>query len=167
MANSLGTESAPAAVTAESTPPVAAPTVETYIDHLRRLQAEFDNYRKRVAKEKMVWNAQARGGVIEKLLPVMDNFEFALRLPGLANDVKVGLEMIMKQFREVLAGEGVEEVAGAGALFDTRWHEALEAKLDGAPEGTVLAVRRSGWKMGDRLLRAAQVTVSSGPAKDA
>ncbi len=164
-----GAESAPAL--AESAPVAAAETapaetIELYKGHLQRLQAEFDNYRKRIAREKAVWNAQARGGVVEKLFPVMDNFGFALLMPALSGDVKVGLEMIMKQFREVLAGEGVEEVPGAGARFDARWHEAVEAVPDAAPEGTILAVRRSGWKMGERLLRAALVTVSSGPAKN-
>ena len=162
MTNLTSAESAPAAVTAESAPP-PVPTVETYIDHLRRLQAEFDNYRKRMAKDRATWNAQARGGVIEKLLPVMDNFGFALLIPNLTHDVKVGLEMVLKQFREVLVSEGAEEVPGVGSVFDTRWHEALESAPDSAAEGTIIAGRRSGWKMGDRLLRAAQVTVSGGP----
>jgi molecular chaperone GrpE len=146
--------------------PAAAETAEFFKGHLQRLQAEFDNYRKRVAKEKQVWNAQARGSVIEKLLPVLDNFGYALMIPALTDDVKVGLEMIRKQFLDLLADEGVSEVTGTGTVFDPRWHEALETKADAAAAGTILAVRRAGWRMGDRVLRAAQVVVSSGPAAE-
>ena len=94
--------------------------------------------------------------VIEKLLPVLDNLENAQK--HLKDE---GLEMVIKQFKEVLASEGVEEIVSEGSLFDPNLHEATEI-LESEKDGIVLKVLRKGYKINDKVLRPAQVAVGRG-----
>lgn len=140
----------------------AVAEVRDYLDDLRRLQAEFDNYRKRVLKEQSLAGARATGRMIEKLLPVLDNFERAVE-HGAGGE---GIELILKDLKRSLEEEGLNEIAAAGQPFDPRVHEAVESVEDPeVTESVVKAVYRKGYRLGDRVLRPAMVMVAR-PAED-
>lgn len=137
-------------------------------DRLLRLQADFDNYRKRMDREKKDWIAFAGEKIILDLLPVLDHFEL-----GLADSAKTGapaaftegFQLVLNQFRAALEKAGVQAVDAEGSVFDPKFHEAItHLPSEQVPEGRVVAQTRRGYKLGDKLLRAAQVVVSSGPA---
>lgn len=157
------TAAAPAA--AESALPPAPSKEELYLDHLKRLQAEFDNYRKRIAKEKGEWLTRAKGDVLIRFLGVLDNFERALAVPTLPPEVALGLEMIRKEFLAILAEEGVRAIEPVGKPFDHSTSEAISTRESPEPAGTVLEELRRGYRHGERLLRAAQVVVARAPEK--
>lgn len=137
-------------------------------DRLLRLQADFENYRKRMDREKKDWIAFANEKLVLELLPVLDHFEL-----GLANSVKdgaaaaftEGFQLVCNQLRAALEKTGVQVIDAEDAAFDPHLHEAItQLPSDDVPEGHVVAQTRRGYKLGDKLLRAAQVVVSSGPA---
>jgi molecular chaperone GrpE len=136
-------------------------------DRLLRAQAEWDNSRKRILREKEDAVRYASEALLEKLLPVLDNFEMGMEAAKSAGDAKSiaqGLEMVLAQFRQVLRDSGVEVIDAVGQPFDPHRHEALgHHESEEHPEGHVLTQMRKGYKLKDRLLRAASVFVAKPP----
>ena len=132
------------------------------MDRLLRLQAEFDNSRKREAKERADFRDYAVANAVEQFLPVLDNFQLALKSTGSADQLRTGVELIVKQMEEALRGLNVQPVDSVGAAFDPRVHEALEmVERSDVPDHQVLEEVRRGYRMRDRLLRPALVRVAS------
>ncbi len=149
--------------------PIAVAKAETakMRDQLLRTAADFDNFRKRSRKELDDAYARGRETTVKDLLPVFDNLERALTIGGAAEAKAVvdGLRIVLKQFQDTLEKMGITRVPGVGAAFDPAVHEAiqqLESPDHGA--GVVMAEVQPGYAMGTRLVRAALVVVSKGPA---
>ena len=133
-------------------------------DRLARLQAEFENARKRAEREKVEFREYATGNVVEQFLPVLDNFELALKATGSADQLRSGVELIVKQMEDALRQLQVTTVATTGEEFDPRYHEALgSVERDDLPDHTVAEEIRRGYKLRDRLVRPALVRVVSNP----
>jgi molecular chaperone GrpE len=131
------------------------------LDRLARLQAEFENARKRAERERVEFRDYATGNVVEQFLPVVDNFELALKSSGSAAQLRHGVELIVKQMEEILAKMQVSPIAAIGEAFDPRMHEALGAvDRDDLPDQHVAEEIRRGYKMRERLLRPALVRVA-------
>lgn len=132
-------------------------------DRLLRTVAEFDNYRKRVERERGEFAAYAAADVLADLLPIVDNLERALDTPaGSSGDAfRKGVELIHKQMLDVLRKRGVKPIEALGADFDPNVHQAVihEASSDHR-EGEVIEELQRGYKIGDRLLRPAMVKVA-------
>jgi molecular chaperone GrpE len=134
------------------------------LDRLARLQAEFDNARKREARERADFRDFAIAGAIEQFLPVLDNFNLALASGGTAEQLRTGVELIVKQMEEVLRSLNVQPVETVGAQFDPRNHEALESvERHDVPDQQVVDEVRRGYRIKDRLLRPALVRIASNP----
>jgi molecular chaperone GrpE len=137
---------------------------DAIFDRLARLQAEFDNARKRQEREKQEFRDYATGNVVEQFLPVVDNFGLALAASGNAEQLRQGVELIVKQMDEVLRGLGVTTVATVGEEFDPRVHEALgTVERADMPDHSVAEEIRKGYKIRERLIRPAMVRVNSNP----
>ena len=129
--------------------------------HLR-LAAEFDNFRKRTAKEKEQSYSNGRADAIEKLLPVYDNLARALKQETADAAFKKGVEMTMTELVKILNGLGVEIFGAEGDLFDPELHNAvLHIDDDSIPENTITQVFQQGFKMGDKVVRFAMVQVAN------
>jgi molecular chaperone GrpE len=153
---------------APEAPADPAAEAEKYRDLALRTAADFDNFRKRAAREKEDAIRYANNSLLGDLLPLIDNFELGLEAaksaPG-ADAILQGLGMVARQFRDFLSSAGVEEIPTEGAEFDPNLMEAVGHEHDAAvPEGRVLRQTRRGYKLRDRLLRPASVFVSKGPA---
>jgi molecular chaperone GrpE len=134
------------------------------LDRLARLQAEFENARKRVEREKLEIREIVTGQVVEQFLPVVDNFELALKAKGSAEQLRSGVSLIVKQMEEILSKMQVGAVATVGEAFDPRVHEALGAvERDDIPDQHVAEEIRRGYKLRDRLIRPALVRVAHNP----
>jgi molecular chaperone GrpE len=134
------------------------------LDRLARLQAEFENARKRAEREKIANRDYAVGSVVEKFLPVLDHFELALKSTGSAEQLRSGVELIVKQMEDVLRQLQVTEIPAVGTEFDPRHHEALgTVEREDLPDQHVAEEIRRGYKLRDRLLRPALVRVASNP----
>ena len=146
-----------------------AAKAEEYYDRLQRQVAEADNLRKRLAKEKQDAIRYANEALIEELLPTMDSFEMAISAARDSDDnsidsLKTGIEMVYTQLKRILEEIGVTEIDAIGQAFDPSEHEAMSRKkTDEAEEGTVLEQTRKGYRLRDRLLRAASVVVAAPP----
>jgi molecular chaperone GrpE len=139
-------------------------------DKLLRRQAEFDNYRKRVERERGELYQHGRDDVLLQFLPVVDNFERALSSletsEGDAEALRHGVELIHKQFKDALSKFGLEAVEAVGQTFDPYVHEAVTTEAtDKHKENTVIQEFQRGYRIGDRLLRPAKVKVASTPEK--
>ena len=133
-------------------------------DRLARLQAEFDNARKREAKERQDARDFAVQGAVEPFLAVMDNFGLALKSEGSAEQLKAGVEMIVRQMEDALKGLNVHPVETVGTQFDPRVHEALgSVETKEFPDHQVLEEIRRGYKLREKLLRPAMVRIASNP----
>jgi molecular chaperone GrpE len=134
------------------------------LDRLARLQAEFENARKREARERADFRDFAVSGAIEQFLPVLDNFHLALGSAGSVEQLRTGIELIVKQMEDVLRTLNVQPVESVGARFDPRVHEALESvdRTD-LPDHQVLEEVRRGYRIRDRLLRPALVRIVNNP----
>jgi molecular chaperone GrpE len=134
------------------------------LDRLARLQADFENARKRAERERAADRDYATGSVVEKFLPVVDNFELALKSSGTAEQLRSGVELIVKQMEDALRQLQVTPIPALGAEFDPRYHEALGSveRLD-LPDQHVAEEIRRGYKLRDKLLRPALVRVASNP----
>jgi molecular chaperone GrpE len=137
---------------------------EALADSLLRLRAEFDNYRKRAARDLVEARERSQGELLSDMLPVFDNLERALDAAEHHDEGKVlgGVRMTRDLFAELLRRTGVEEVAGVGSDFDPVIHDAIHMQPSDQPEGTVSVVLERGYRLGDRVLRPARVIVSSG-----
>jgi molecular chaperone GrpE len=132
------------------------------LDTSRRLQADFENYRKRMVKEHTALVERAAEGLIEQLLPVVDSFELALmNVAGSESDdqVRKGIELVYAELLAVLERAGLERIDAHGAVFDPNEHEAV-MQDDGEGEPHVGDVLRTGWKLKGRVLRPAMVKVT-------
>jgi len=136
------------------------------IDRLARLQAEFDNARKREAKERADAREYTIGTAVEPFLGVMDNFQLALKSNGTAEQLRTGVELILKQMEEALKGLQVVAVDTVGIQFDPRIHEALGSiETKEHPDHQVLEEIRRGYKIREKLLRPALVRIASNAAQ--
>lgn len=134
------------------------------VDRLARLQAEFDNARKREQRERADYRAFAVADAVEQFLPVLDNFRLALNSTGTAEQLRTGVELIAKQMDEVLRGLNVIPVETVGQPFDPRMHEALESvERSDLPDHQVIDEIRRGYRIKERLLRPALVRISVNP----
>jgi molecular chaperone GrpE len=134
------------------------------VDRLARLQAEFDNARKRAEREKLEFRDYATGNVVEQFLPVLDNFELALKSGGTAHQLRSGVALIVKQMEEVLRQLQVNPIAAVGEAFDPRLHEALgSVDREDIPDQHVAEEIRRGYRLRERLLRPAMVRVAHNP----
>jgi molecular chaperone GrpE len=133
-------------------------------DRLARLQAEFENARKRAERERAEFRDYATGNVVEQFLPVLDHFELALKATGSVEQLRSGVELIVKQMVEVLRQLQVTAVPAEGEPFDPRVHEALgTVERDDMPDQYVAEEIRRGYRLRDRLLRPAMVRVAHNP----
>ncbi len=132
-----------------------------------RARAEFENYRKRMARESERIRKTAAEGLMRDLLPIVDNLERALsHVEDKSDGLAQGVEMIVKQFADVLSAKGLEVIPAKGEPFDPNIHEALTHQpSDEFPADTVMEEFQRGYRLGDYVLRPTQVVVSSGPAE--
>jgi molecular chaperone GrpE len=131
------------------------------LDRVARLQAEFENARKRGERERNEFREFAAAGVVEQFLPVLDNFQLALNSSGSEKQLRSGVELIVKQMDEILRQMQVVAVPAVGEEFDPRVHEALgSVERDDIPDQHVAEEVRRGYKMRDRLLRPALVRIA-------
>lgn len=142
--------------------------VEQLRDQLLRRQAELINFRKRVEREKAELGAVAQAGVLEKLLPVIDDFERAVVSDTEdAQAYRQGVGLILKSMETVLTGMGVERFEPLGEDFDPEFHEAIaRVETEDYPEGQVVEVFLPGYRVRHRLLRPARVAVAAPPSGD-
>jgi molecular chaperone GrpE len=150
----------------ESTEDVLKAALADANDRNLRLMAEFDNYRRRTAKEQLELIETANGKLLEKLSEVQDNFERAFASENKAQDLEAfekGMQMIYNQFAKILTDAGLEQIDPTGAEFDPNCHEALmQQPSETVPEGHVVTVFQKGYKLKNKILKTAKVIVSSG-----
>ena len=141
----------------------AEEAIEAERERYLRLYAEFDNFRKRTAKEKLEAYGEATARCIEQLLPVVDNFERAMEAPCSDAQYQSGMEMIFGQIRIFLEKLGVTEIDALGAEFDPNIHNAIKQAeaTEEYPEGTVCEVFQKGYMLKDKMIRPAMVAVSN------
>ena len=130
-------------------------------DRLKRIMAEFDNFKKRNAKEREMLYNSILGDVVCKLLPVLDNLEKAESAEGADENYKKGIDLVLKQYIDVLASFGVTQIESVGKTFDPELHEAVSMVQDETlGEKEIKEEFRKGYKLGDRVIRHAMVTVN-------
>jgi molecular chaperone GrpE len=166
-------------VAVESVPPTPqqieelkarAAKADEHWDRLLRATADFDNFKKRAARERQEAARYANQALLESLLPVLDHFEMALAAApsgatGQAHSLQAGFALVYQQFRNALLEAGLEEIDATGQPFDPKWHEAVSQQQTlEAPDGHVLQQLRKGYRLRDRLLRPAGVVVAQKPA---
>jgi molecular chaperone GrpE len=134
------------------------------LDRVARLQAEFENARKRAERERQEYRDYAAASVVEQFLPVVDNFELALKSTGTTEQLRSGVELIVKQMEEVLRQMQVTAIPAVGEAFDPRHHEAIGSveRID-LPDQHIAEEIRRGYKIRERLLRPTLVRVVSNP----
>ena len=163
-----GEEAAPVSTAAKPVEIGAASEVEklkaerdALLDRLARLQAEFDNARKRAVRDQQEFREFAAADVIKNFLPILDSFERALKAGGDSSDFRNGIELIYRQFQDALQKIGVQPIVAMGQPFDPRIHEAVEmVDSTEVPDHHVLDELQRGYKYKDRLLRPAMVRVA-------
>lgn len=138
---------------------------DEYYDLLLRKTAEFDNYRKRIDRERQELSTHAAADLLTELLPLVDDLERALGVAvddPAAHAYREGVELIHKQLLDLLAKRGVTPIAALGQPFDPHFHQAIAREVNSDyPEGSVIAELRRGYMLGNRLLRAAMVKVAT------
>lgn len=166
-----GTTSTEAAETEESAITQLQGDLERFKDLAMRSQADFDNFRKRAAREKEDAVKYANAGLLERLITIIDNFELGLAAAktGSGNSsILSGMEMVAKQLSDFLSDNGVAPVDATGQKFDPNLHEAIaQEESSEVPEGNVVRQLRKGYKLRERLLRPANVVVSKGAGSSA
>ena len=167
MPEAVDAETATEAATAETAATPPAETAESVraelMDRILRLQADFDNYRRRTRQEQSELSAFVTQNLIKELLPVIDNFERALssRPTDDPSGFGAGVEMIFRQLYGVLEKQGITTVESVGALFDPNRHEAILKDTESdQPEGTVVAELQKGYAVGGKVIRPALVKVA-------
>ena len=130
---------------------------ENYLEDLKRVQAEFDNYRKRMLREQTQLAQRASARVIERLLPILDNFESAIS----HGEGGSGVELVYRELRKLMEDEGLKEIEAEGTPFDPNKHEAFEAVEDDSVDvPTVRSVLRRGYFFKDQVMRPSMVSVA-------
>ena len=163
----------PASVTPEQLEELKerAAKADEHWDRLLRTTADFDNFKKRAARERTEAIQFANAALLQKLLPVLDSFEMALAAAQAAKDEKTtslqtGISMVQSQIKNILMESGLEEIDASGKPFDPAQHEAVsQQETADVPEGQVVQQIRKGYKLRERLLRPAAVIVAKKPAK--
>jgi len=142
--------------------------LQEYADHLKRLQADFENYVKRAEKDRTTVQEFASERVITKLLIVLDEFERAmdaLKQSGTRADITKGMEMVFKNLHKTLETEGVKSIDAVGKQFDPYKHEVLlQATKEGAPDGLILEELQRGYEMKGKVIRYSKVKVAKNPS---
>ncbi len=134
---------------------------DALLDRLARLQAEFDNARKRAMREQQEFRDFAAADVIKNFLPILDSFERALKANADSTDFRSGVDLIYRQFQDALQKIGVQPIAAVGQVFDPRVHEAIEmVDTTEVPDHHVVDEMQRGYKYKERLLRPAMVRVA-------
>lgn len=138
---------------------------DALLDRLARLQAEFENARRRAAREQQEYREYAVADAVKSLLPILDSFERALHVSATdGNDIRPGVELIYKQLQDSLAKLGVNPVPAKGQTFDPHLHQAIEmVDTEEAQDHQVLEELQRGYKLKDRLLRPSMVKVARNP----
>lgn len=143
--------------------------LDRFRDLAHRSQADFENYKKRSARDKEEAIKYANSSLLERLIAIVDNFELGLsaaREQGEDSPIFSGMSMVLKQLTDFLADNGLQPVDSVGQKFDPNLHEAISHEPSAeVPEGAVIRQTRRGYRMKDRLLRPSSVVVSSGPEK--
>jgi molecular chaperone GrpE len=135
---------------------------QEHLDDLKRLAAEFENYKKRAAREQQSLSARAAERLVKELLPIVDDLERALVAAEEHEEAKLedGVRLVHRQLASVLEREGLAEIETDGK-FDPHVHEALLSQPSEADEGTVIEVLQKGYTLGDRVLRPARVVIAA------
>lgn len=131
-------------------------------DRLKRLMAEFDNFKKRTAKEREMLYSSILGDIANKLLPVLDNLEKAANAETEDTNYKQGIDLVLKQYQDLLKSLGIQEIESIGKTFDPELHEAVSMVTDeGLGEKEIKEEFRKGYKIGERVIRHAMVVVAN------
>src|SRR6266404_6388926 len=142
--------------------------LDRFRDLAMRTQADFENYKKRCAREKDESIKYANKSLLEKLVSIVDHFELGLeaaRGEGEKSPIYSGMSLVLKQLQDFLAENGLQPIDAVGQKFDPNMHEAIAHQPSDVPEEHVISQTRRGYRFKDRLLRPSTVVVSSGPAK--
>jgi len=144
--------------------------LDRFRDLAMRSQADFENYKRRCAREKEEAVKYANTSLLEKLVSIVDHFELGLEAArsegGEKSPIYSGMSLVLKQLQDFLAENGLQPIDAVGQKFDPNLHEAIAHEpSDEVPEGIVVRQTRRGYRFKDRLLRPSAVVVSSGPAK--
>lgn len=143
---------------------------DDYLDRLQRLKAEFDNYRKRVEKEKvdrLLWGKEEILLKQVTLLDVLDQAVQSVTKTASIDSIRKGLELLRQEFVKMMASEGIAEIAGLGKIFDHNLHEAVEQQESEEPEGTIIGVVQKGYTLNGRVIRHEKVQVAKPKAEAA
>ena len=136
--------------------------LEETTDRLKRLMAEFDNFKKRSAKEREGLYNSLLSDIVSSFLPVVDNLEKAVNSATQDESYKQGVELVLKQFMDVLSSLGVKEIEGVGTTFNPEYHEAVSLVQDETlGEKEIKEVFRKGYKIGEKVIRHAMVVVAN------
>ena len=136
--------------------------LEEQEDRLKRLMAEFDNFKKRSAKERENLYNSLISDIFSSLLPVIDNLEKAVEAKTEDENYKQGVELVLKQFKDVLTSNGVEEIQAVGQVFDPELHEAVSSVVDETlGEKVIKEEYRKGYKIGSKVIRHSMVVVAN------
>ena len=131
-------------------------------DRYKRLFAEFENYKKRSLKERESLYNSILGDIVEVFLPIVDNLENALKVETKDEEYKKGVELVLKQFKEILKSKGVEEIPAIGETFDPSLHEAISTVQDSNRNAQeIVQEYRKGYKIGSRVIRHSMVVVAN------
>ena len=139
---------------------------DSLLDRLARMQAEFENARRRTLKEQQDFRDYAAADTIKSLLPILDSFDRALQVKSDPADFRNGVDLIYKQLQTALGKHSLQPIAATGEPFDPHYHEAIEmVETTDAPDHQVIEELQRGYKLKDRLLRPAMVKVARNPGK--
>ena len=131
-------------------------------DRLKRVAAEFDNYKKRSAKEREGLHSSILSDIVSSFLPILDNLEKALEAKTEDENYKQGIELVLKQFKDVLSANGVKEIEAVGKPFDPELHEAVSSVVDESlGEKIVKEEYRNGYMIGNKVIRHSRVIVAN------
>ncbi len=140
--------------------------VKEYVEHLQRLQAEFENYRKRAEQEKKLIIKQANQELIQKLLNMLDSFELAFKAIKEEDEFSKGIKMIYSEFYSTLEKEGLKSINCLGKKFDPHFNEVLLQEESDKEEGTIIEELQKGYMLNDRVVRFSKVKISKGKSKE-
>ena len=149
----------------EESKPAAKTKVEELTDDLQHLQAEFENYKKYVEKQKVEYALYSKADVIGKLLPIMDSFEEALKHKNSSENFVKGVELLFTQLTQLFEQEGLRPIESKGKMVNPHYHEVMLTENSDKPEETILEELQKGYMMGDKVLRHAKVKASKGKVK--
>ena len=172
MNSSVQAKQPPSAATGDADSDDAMAGLQADLDRFRdlalRSQADFENYKKRAAREKEDAIKYANSSLLQRLVSILDNFELGLAAAKTESErspIYSGMVLVQKQLNDLLEENGLQAIEAEGKKFDPNLHEAIAHEPSESAEGTVIRQARRGYRFKDRLLRPARVIVSSGPAK--